>query len=306
MHLAAQGDTWGIPGPAFLVLYLALLVGLLVVAAIHRRILFAGRRGASVDRLGPQQVAYLNGGDQLAVYAALGGLRGSGAIAGGPDKRLYQSGPMPGGVTPLDTAVYNAAGRRIRARELVRDEWVTAALQQLREGLEAQGLAVSPAKARAARRWALAGLALGLVGLARLIDGEQNGRPIGFLQVLLVVTVVAFALLVRKRRRATRVATKGLAALRARHAYLAPSQSPSYDTYGPTDASMGVAIYGSATLFVMDPSFAADAEIQRVHSGTGDSGGGSSSGSSCGSSSSSCSSGSSCGGGGGGGGGCGG
>lgn len=304
MHLTAQGDTWGISGPSFLLLYSALLVGLLVAAAIHRRIVFAGRRGASVDRLGPQQVAYLNGGDQLAVYAALGGLRGSGAIAGGPDKLLYQSGPMPSGVTPLDTAVYNAAGRRIRARDLTRDEWVVAALRQLREGLEDQGLAVSPAQSRAVRRWWLAGLALGLVGLARLIDGEQNGRPVGFLQVALVVTLASFVLLIRKRRRATRVATKGLAALRARHAHLAPSQSPSYQTYGPTDASMGVAIYGSATLFVMDPSFAADAEIQRVHAGSGDSGSGSSgdssSSSSCSSSSSSCSSGSSCGGGGGG------
>ncbi len=307
MYLAAQGDTWGITGAAFLVLYLAVLVAVLILSAIHRRILFSGTRGVSVDRLGPQQVAYLNGGERLAVYSALGGLRGAGAIAGGPDKTLYQSGPMPAGVTPLDTAIYNAAGRRVRARDVGRDEWVVAALRQLREGLETQGLAVAPARARVARLWALAGAALFLVGLARLVDGVQNDKPVGFLLVLLFVTIMATALLLRKARRATHAATKGLSALRSRHAYLAPHQSPSYATYGPTDAAMGVALYGSASLYVMDPSFAADAEIQRVQAtgvstaGSGSSCSSSSSSCSSSSSSSSCSSGSSCGGGGGGG-----
>jgi uncharacterized protein (TIGR04222 family) len=306
MYLAAQGDTWGIPGPAFIVFYLTVLAAVLILSAIHRRLLFAGRRGASVDRLGPQQVAYLNGGDQLATYAALGGLRSAGAIAGGPDKTLYQSGALPAGVTPLDTAVYNAAGRRVRARDLGRDEWVVAALRQLREGLEEQGLAVSPARVRTARCWALATGALLLLGFARLVDGEQNGKPVGFLLVLIFLGLVSTALLARKTRRATHAASKGLAALRTRHAYLAPDQSPSYGTYGPTDAAMGVALYGSATLFVIDPGFAADAEIHRVAAGGSDAG--ISSSSSC-SSASSCSSSSSCGGGGGGGcggGGCGG
>jgi uncharacterized protein (TIGR04222 family) len=301
MNLAAQGDTWGIPGPAFLVLYSAALVAVLILSAIHRRILFAGNRGASVDRLGPQQVAYLNGGDQLAVYAALGGLRGAGAIAGGPDKTLYQSGPMPHGVTPLDTAVYNAAGRRVRARDIGRDEWVVAAVRQLREGLEAQGLAVSPGQIKIARLWALAGAFLVLIGVARLVDGLQNDKPVEFLLIAIVVAVVVSLLMRRKTRRATHAASRGLAALRVQHHYLAPHESPSYATYGATGAAMGVALYGTTSLYAMDPAFAADAEVQRTSvtdSSSSGGGGDSGSSSSCSSSSSSC--------GGGGGGGCGG
>jgi hypothetical protein len=65
---------------------------------------------------------------------------------------------------------------------------------------------------------------------------------------------------------------------------------------------MGVALFGASTLFLLDPAFAAEAEIHRATSGGAGGDGGSS-----GSAGSSCSGGSSCGGGGGcGGGGCGG
>jgi hypothetical protein len=66
---------------------------------------------------------------------------------------------------------------------------------------------------------------------------------------------------------------------------------------------MGVALFGAASLYAMDPAFAAEAEIQRITASGGTSGftGGDGGGGS------SCSGGSSCGGGGGcGGGGCGG
>lgn len=310
MNLAAQGDTWGIPGPSFLIVYLGAVIAVAILAALHRRILYAGDRGSHVERLGPQQVAYLNGGDRLAVYAALGGLRSAGAIAGGPDKTLNQAGPLPADATPLDSAIYNAAGRRIRSRDITGDQWVVAALRQLREDLEAQGLAVPPARVTTARLWVLAGGALVLLGLARLIDGLQNDKPVVFLVVAVVIAVLmSISILKKTRRRATRVADKGMTALRSRHDYLSPRQSPSYATYGASGAAMGVALFGTASLYTMDPAFAAEAEIQRTHA-FGDAGAASySSSSSCGtSSSSSCGGGgSSCGGGGGcGGGGCGG
>ncbi|MEU4222212.1 TIGR04222 domain-containing membrane protein [Actinoplanes sp. NPDC026623] len=309
MNLAAQGDTWGITGPSFLIIYLGAVVTVAILAAIHRRILFAGNRSSHIERLGPQQIAYLNGGDRLAVYAALGGLRSAGAIAGGSDKTLNQSGPLPADATPLDSAIYNAAGRRIRSRDITGDQWVVAALRQLREGLEAQGLAVPPAQVKTARLWALAGAALVLLGVARLIDGIQNERPVVFLVGAVGIAVlVSISILRNTRRRATRVADKGMTALRTRHDYLSPRQSPSYATYGASGAAMGVALFGTASLYTMDPAFAAEAEVQRTHA-FGDAGASSySSGSSCGTSSSSCGGGgSSCGGGGGcGGGGCGG
>ena len=294
--LAAQGDTWGIPGTTFLLLYLTAVVSVAVLAAVHRSFLFAGTRGAHVDKLGPQQIAYLNGGDRLAVYAALGGLRGANAISSASDKTLWQSGPMPSGVTPLDTAVYNAAGKRIRAREVIADPWVRSALDELRTGLEARGLAVSPATMRVARMWALAGLALIVVGVARLLAGFANGKPVSFLFVGVAAAVIVTLKLRTGPRHATNAARKSMAQVRRQYDYLSPQQSPSYATYGATGAAMGVALFGAASLYSMDPAFAAEAEIQR-HNGGGDAG---SFGGGDGGSGSSCSGGSSCGGGGGG------
>lgn len=295
MVLAAQGDIWGISGPTFLVLYIGAIVAVWILAAIHRRMLFAGTRGMDVDRLAPQQIAYLNGGDRLAVYASLGALRAAGAISSAPDKTLYQSGPMPSGMTPIDAAVYHASGRRIRARDVITDQWVASALRELREDLEYRGLAVSAAAVQTARLWAVAGAAVTVLGIARLLSGIGDNKPITFLIPAIIVAGILSFMLVMKTQRATRAAAKGLPALRRQHQYLAPQQSPSYATYGATGAAMGVALFGAASLYTMDPAFAAEAEIQRIKaSGTsgGDSGG---SGGSCGG-------GSSCGGGGGGGG----
>lgn len=286
-------DTWGIPGPTFLIYYIGAMVAVAVLAAIHRRMLLRGPRDARVDHLGPQQLAYLNGGDQLAVYAALGGLRAAGAIGSGPGRTLVQTGPPPAGSTPLDNAVHLAAGRGVRARDVRSDQWVATALVQLRDGLEADGLAVSASALREARLWVLGGIAILLAGVARLVTGISDDKPVLFLLPLLFFAVVlTFALIIR-RRFATDVAIRGMRHLRQANQHLAPSHSPAYATYGSGDAAMGVALFGTASLHSMDPEFAAEAEVQRAAA----TGGGSSS----------CSGGSSCGtGGGGGGGGCGG
>jgi uncharacterized protein (TIGR04222 family) len=289
-------DTWGISGPNFLILFGGAIIVVVILFVVHRRFLFAGNAGTDVDRLGPQQIAYLNGGGKLAVYTALGGLRTAGAIGSGPDKTLVQAGPLPGGTTPLDTAVYNAAGRRVGTGEVLTDQWVVAAIDQLRTGLEASGLATTAGQRRTARLWAAAGAALVVLGVARLVAGIANHKPVDFLVVAIAIAVIATVQILRKSSvTATRAATNGLARLRRSHHYLAPAQSPAYATYGAGGAAMSVALFGTGSLYAMDPEFAAGAGIQQA-SAAGSSGGGSS-----------CSSGSSCGGGGGcGGGGCGG
>src|SRR3954452_13928807 len=101
-------DTWGIPGPTFIVGYIAALVVIAILAAAHRKLLFRGDKTARVDDLGPQQLAYLNGGDRLAVYSSIGGIRAAGALATS-GSALVQTGPIPAGVTPLDSAIHHEA-----------------------------------------------------------------------------------------------------------------------------------------------------------------------------------------------------
>src|SRR4051794_14762473 len=101
MTYAASGDTWGLSGPTFLLYYGIAALLLLAISVIHRRILFGGAQTTGAH-LGPQQLAYLNGGAQLAISSALGGLRAAGAI--GSEKRaLTRIGPLSAGATPLDT-----------------------------------------------------------------------------------------------------------------------------------------------------------------------------------------------------------
>jgi uncharacterized protein (TIGR04222 family) len=295
---AAQA-TWGVPGPTFLIIYLLAAVALAVLATLHRRALFAGSATPRTGELAPQQAAYLNGGERLAIYTALGGLRAAGAIGTADDKTLVQMSAMPAGATPLDAAVYNAAGNRIAAAALPRDPWVAEALGRLRDGLEAAGLATTAAQRRTVRLWALAGMGLAAVGVLRLIAGVANDRPVEFLVLAISAVVILWAFLVTRVRQETRTGRAALEELRSRHAYLAPDSSPAYATYGASGAAMGVALYGTPTLFAMDPAFAAQAGIQREAAGSATSGGYSSGGGgSCGSGSSCGGGGSSCGGGG--------
>ncbi|MFY1595005.1 TIGR04222 domain-containing membrane protein [Micromonospora sp. WMMD737] len=300
--LAAPGDTWGISGPAFLGVYLLAAVVIIVGTVVHRLSVLAGPQVGDVGQLGPQQVAYLNGGQQLAIWASLGGLRSSGAIGVRPDRRLTTGGALPAGITPLDQAIHFAAGRNATTRELARDEWVVRALDQLRTSLEQRGLALAPARRAALRRGAFLLTALLLVGVLRIFAGLGNDRPVGWLVLSQLPLIVVAVLLYRVPWR-TRAATQALRGLRRQHTYLAPASAPAYATYGAAGAAMGVALFGTASLYAMDPGFASQAEIQRqAVSGSG----ASSTGGGCGGGSS-CSGGSSCGGGGGcGGGGCGG
>ncbi|MFG2100279.1 TIGR04222 domain-containing membrane protein [Micromonospora echinaurantiaca] len=297
--LAAPGDTWGIPGPTFLRFYLAAAVLVVVLGAIHRARVLAGSREPGYDQLSPEQAAYLNGGAALAVPATLGALRGAGSVGVGPGRRLVTTGPMPAGATPLAQAVYNAAARRTRVADLRRNGWVASALTQLGADLEQRGLALSSGRRESARRGAMALLLLLAVGVFRLFDGLSGDKPVGYLLLTLVGIVVAFLILVRAPYR-TRAGRAALRTLRQRHVHLAPASSPAYATYGATGAAMGVALFGTAALWAMDPGFAEQAEIQRQALGSSGGTGG------CGGSSSGCGGGSSCGGGGCGGGGCGG
>ncbi|MEW1588758.1 TIGR04222 domain-containing membrane protein [Micromonospora vinacea] len=303
---AASGDTWGISGPTFLRYYLVAVAVVVATAVYYRIRLAAGSTAAmTAEPLGPQQVAYLNGGPQLAVHAALGGLRGSGAIGVRPDRRLTTSGTAPSGLTPLEQAIHWAAHQHSRVGDLPRDERVRVALHQIRNGLEQRGLLTDDAQRGRARFWTTILIALLGLGVLRLFSGLFNGHPVGYL-LLTVITLLIVTLVLRRAPALTRAGRAALRDVRREHTHLAPASTPSYATYGAAGAAMGVALYGTATLWALDPGFAEQAEIQRqAASGSGWTGG--SDGSSGGGDSSGGDGGSSCGGGGGcGGGGCGG
>ncbi|WDZ84176.1 TIGR04222 domain-containing membrane protein [Micromonospora cathayae] len=283
-QLAAAGDTWGISGPAFLAIYLSFAILVVLGSVVHRAWLFGGSNRSRYDQLGPQQVAYLNGGARLALYSAIGALRSVGAIGADQHRLLRATGPLPAGATPLDQAVHHAAGRGARTRDLPRDHWVSTALDQLRQDLENRGLALSAEQRRSARLGPFLLLVLLAVGVLRLIAGLGNGRPVGLLLVSLLVLGVVFVVQMARVPHRTRAGRQALSSLRTHYRYLAPASAPAYGTYGAAGAAMSVAVFGAAALWTLDPAFAAEAEIQRnaaASSGSsyGDGGGGDSGGS---------------------------
>ena len=80
--LAAAGDTWGISGTTFILVYLLIAVVVLIATTRVRRNIAA--RGGRTDVTGlestPYDIAFLNGGADLAVYSALSSMRVDGTI----------------------------------------------------------------------------------------------------------------------------------------------------------------------------------------------------------------------------------
>ena len=278
----AAEATWGVPGPAFLIIYVAAVVAVVCLALVHRRFPIGGPSADPPAALSPQEVAFLNGGEKLAVYTALASLRAAGAI-GVADKRLVQLTDLPVAATPLEAAIYNAAGNMVPARSLLDSNAVSGTMRQLEERLESAGLLTSAAQRRAIRRWALPCYALFALGMLRIQAGSASHHATGYLTVAAWLTLfVGLYLRTEPATTKTRAGRAAVARTRSEHRHLQRSNNPSYVTYGAAGAAMGVALFGASALFDFDPAFAAEAEIQRtpLSSSGGDR---SDSGSSCGS-----------------------
>jgi uncharacterized protein (TIGR04222 family) len=193
-------STWGISGPQFLLLYLVLFAVTVLGVVLARRRALASDGAAVPARLDPYEAAELNGGDDLVVITAASNLLRGGSLVSAGRRRgqpaRLDTGPAPGPAAhPVEWAVYQevAARPNRRLKDLRGRLEQGSALAALRERLRLRGLAPTPeqrARCRAAALWFLPLLAL---GAARVVAGSANGRPVGFLVVFLLVTVVVAA-----------------------------------------------------------------------------------------------------------------
>ena len=310
--VAGPGDTWGIPGPQFLWLYFCLAAVGIVAVLIWRRAYTRGPSLRSARDLTATQAALLNGDRRLAVYSSLAALRAAGAIESDPRGYLRQIGHPPTGASELDRAVYALAGHNgITATGVQSHQSIREVLDRAESELGRLGWILDEDARRGVRMGAAIVFAIVAVGIARIISGIGNDKPV-FNLILLVIPVVIFAFALLNTPRVTRSGKRMLTKMRNDVRHLSPSQSPSWSTYGPQAAALSVGLFGVGALWLADPAFAQAAELQRnvAQTGSGYYDSGSSSSSSSDSSSSSCSSGdsggSSCGGSSCGGGGCGG
>jgi len=306
MVLAAAGDTWGVGGPTFIVIYLVIAVAVWVATTRVRRTLAdPGPTHPAGDLTGhPHDVAFLNGGADLAVTSALSAMHLRGTIA--PQRGSVQAvgrldpGSADSNGDDLERAIHFTTGSAVARRRLPFHGPVAAALATIEKRLVSSGLLLSAERRSRIQRTGSWMLGVAALGLVRVLAGTASGKPAGFLLVaLLVVVVGAVVQLVRAPRR-TRLGDRTLRELEQQHHTLSPAMRPDWAVYGPAAAALGVGIFGVGALWASDPAFADELAMQKAAAagGGGFDGGGSFGGGDSGGGGSSCGGGGGCGGGG--------
>jgi len=297
-------NPWGISGPAFVWLYLGLLLVPLVVRGFLRsaakRITPRATHGHDTYPLSVYHLAYLAGGPNRTVETVIAAMIERGQLRVNSKKKLKAVGAPPSDV--LERAVWDASNDAVGSGTLGVQNWVRSSvpMKALSDELERRGLVVPGARyKRIGRTVAWLYVAVLAVGAARLVNGLTLDRPVGLLGFLLVVTVIVLIAAASKASAHRHVLTPaGKRMLKqardeSNRARRTTAQSP--DSWG---MPMGGVLVGAAGLvalggFAMHP----DRDLGLALAPPPMSGGGGSSGGDSGGSSS-CSSGSSCGGGG--------
>jgi uncharacterized protein (TIGR04222 family) len=194
-------NTWGISGPSFLLIYIglgAVMAGVLRLRYGRLVKLPAGATGLERQELGHCELALLKDGPRFAVAVAACSLHHAGSVApGDSDTTLVVAGPLPSGAHPLEAAIYESLrdpGQR-PAKEVLEGVAQGPEIASMHERLEMLGLVPTAANVDRFReeRVALAG-ALVILGVARIVAGAVNHRPVGFLVALTVVTAILAAM----------------------------------------------------------------------------------------------------------------
>lgn len=271
------GETWGVSGSTFLFLYV--LVALVTLGAVlHvRRTLRAGRPVDADELAGrPEDVAYLNGGRELAVYAALSAMHVDGSIttADRAAGMVRAARPVPAHGSRLQRAIHAATTRLALRRGLVHDAAVDDELGATHDRLVRSGLLLSAdgrARHRSTAFWMLGVFVLGFV---RAMADTANGHPVGFLVVAMLLAGLAFLVLALRAPERTAAGHAALAEQRSRNAALAPSTIPGWGTVGAGAAALSVGVFGVGALFAAEPAFAEELAARRGATGSGRSGDG--------------------------------
>ncbi|MCY7341844.1 MAG: TIGR04222 domain-containing membrane protein, partial [Pseudonocardia sp.] len=224
----SAASTWGISGPVFLVVYGVIAVAVWIASTRARQVLADPVPEQSAENLSghPHDVAYLNGGAELAVTSALSSMHVRGTIATTKGE-VRAAGRLGTDAEDLERALHFVTGSGAVPRtRLPFHRPVTTALGAIEARLATAGLLLSDGQRRRIRRVGFWMLAVAGLGLVRLLAGIAAVQPVGLLVVaLLGVTVVAAVQLARAPRR-SRTGDHALAALRTDCKLIAESLAP--------------------------------------------------------------------------------
>ena len=278
---AALGGTnpFDFRGPQFLAFFGLLTVGVGLLAEGLRRSL---ARGGPEEPAGlpAYELAMLAGGNPRTVTTALAALLNReevaiSAVTEGP--QLVRTNKEPAAeVHPLERAVWEQLRREGSLTVPNLTGAMTETLVPLRRSLEQRGLLLTPAQAAKVRWWPmLVALTVPAIGLVKIIVGLQRDRPVGFLALATVVTLVLGLIrfsrqptLSRAGGRCLRRARQKQAALKAKAGYLRQAHSPLEVALPLSVALFGTGVLASGRLSPLDDA------IRRSRASATDSGSG--------------------------------
>lgn len=267
----AAGDTWGIPSQDFLVAYLFMGLTAAVIAATTYLLTVKTWTPTDLSGLSPTELGMLVH-DRRAILAAVTTLR-VGRLIDDKGVRRAADGQALVRLDPLTLAVYDKCrepGPRLVSRLTIDSKHD---LDELRQRLIDNGLLFGPQTRARLSCGSAPLLAVILVGLVRIVAGVVNAKPVGGLVVLICLFgIVAFVCLGVPRR--TAVGTDALIEATQQSTHLDPSKKPAYTTYGAIHAGIAAALFGGATLWVLDPKLAAAASIPQYPDQSNSAGGG--------------------------------
>ena len=260
-------DTWGIASAEFLRWYL--LAAVLAVAATLVSNRLAAHRSVPASPTGrvltPPEIGVLTS-DAQAVMASLAILRGAEVIDSRGSRRRILTDTEHMQLDWFTRTVLERLGGG--KSPLVRSRLVanmSDSCAQLRSTLVDEGLMHGAAERSMPVR-AFPILFVTAVGIARIVAGVANGKPVGFLVAIVVLLLVALPFVIR-RRRLTTLGDAELRRLRAENDYLSPRSRPSFTAYGPSRAGMSAALFGAGALLMLDPAMAGALNYGSAHAG---------------------------------------
>lgn len=245
-------NPFDLTGPEFLGVYVNVFLMVATVAAILRWSLRDPSDEAPelAEQLDPYDIAYLAGKEQLAVNAAMATLIQESVLqANASERKLYVTNIHYEPEHRLERAVLAAAGGELgRAIKDVREK-VNPFAARPRKRLQESGLLVGDTTALAIQFWpTLLVLLVAGFGAIKVALGLSRDKPVLFLIVACVVTVlVAFIGFARKPHR-TRRGDKLLKHLKVEHAALEYTANRQPANLAGADLAMAMGLFGMGVL----------------------------------------------------------
>jgi uncharacterized protein (TIGR04222 family) len=240
-----------LPEADFLILYAPIVACGLLLALLLRWLLrspgVSGGGGGPTPDLTPYEIAYLSGGPDRAVHAALAGLLHRGLMTlGASTGRLYAEEKLPPEAPPLERFLHGLEPGTLANRVV---ELASGPTQTLADKLVEHGLLLSPSRSTTIRG-VTGGLlsvvaAFGLVKVA--VEAAQRKQPVAVV-LLCVPVVAASALALWKKPDRTRRGDRVLAALREQHAALAESARTRWESLSDQEIILAVALFGPSAV----------------------------------------------------------